>query len=161
MRLDAYFSEYNQMYEGIKTHSEFMRIRESLFVVLSFGILSYTIAYDIDREDLLVAAFASLAIFAYYMHACENAIFVINMYRHRISDIEKKVNEILSDNVLAFQEQFPWGNLKMRVVAEVNALGHLNPVKWLSKFGIGMPIRIARMMMFLVLAALWIFRIIE
>ena len=158
MRFDALIAEYNQMHAQFREYSRTMTSRESLFATLSFGVLAYTLAYDIGFLDLMIASIVSMSIFIHYMYACERALYYIERHMTRSKEIEGEVNDILDADVLRFQTGDAL-RYNRQISQSIEKIGWHDPTRWLRFAGMSFEGRRVRLIMLALLLVLWVFRI--
>lgn len=158
MRFDALIAEYDQMHAQFREYSRTMTSRESLFATLSFGVLAYTLAYDIGRIDLIIASIVSVSIFIHYMYACERALYAIERHMIRSREIEEEINEALKIDVLKFQTG-DTQRYDQQISQSIEKISWHDPTRWLRFAGMSFEGRRVRLIMLALLVVLWVFRI--
>ncbi|MGI9490105.1 MAG: hypothetical protein ACR2RF_30315 [Geminicoccaceae bacterium] len=90
MLFDALLEEYKQLHDDSQSGLQRATSRANVSVTISFAILAYTIGNDINTDDLLVAAIASVFLYFLALFDFERAIFYKSLipFDQQVQDVE-------------------------------------------------------------------------
>lgn len=159
MRFEALVEEYRILQSNANEHANMISSRENLFVTLSFSILAYTVAYDIETIDLILASIVSIGIFIYYVHAFERSIYVIHKLMMRCKEIENCLADMLEMKCIQYQSIEDNSDFIDSVMTKRNARKVFFLSKLFMRMGSSLESRDARFILLIFLIILWMFRI--
>ena len=161
MKFDMLLAEFNQRFEHVRHEQKLIVSAQSIFIPISYGVLAYTIAQQVEKfEFVLLAAISSVLIYAFQLFLCERISMRLDVNWDRIIEIEQEVSELTGsefhfskNHPKKFSEKAesyrPWKAVKVSIFYD-----------WIAFISGIYPIRALRASLLIALILLWGLRLL-